>query len=35
MFYFQNKDYILTKDGDKAIVKNKNKVNQIFELINI
>ena len=35
MFYFENKDNFLTKDGDKAIVKNKNKVNQIFELIDL
>jgi len=37
MIYFEKKDYILTKDGDKAIVrkKNKNNLNQIFELFDL
>ena len=37
MFYFKNKDYILTKDGNKSIVskKNKNYLNQIFELFDL
>ena len=35
ILYFQNQENILTKDGDKVIVKSKNKINQIFELINL
>ena len=35
MIYFHAKDFVLTKDGDKAMVRNKNKLNQIFELIDI
>ena len=37
MFYFEHIDYILTKDGNKAVVKkqNKNNVNQLFELIDL
>ena len=37
MIYFEKKDYILTKDGEKAIVrkKNKNNLNQIFELFDL
>ena len=35
--YFEKKDFILTKDGNKAIVrkKNKNYLNQIFELFDL
>jgi hypothetical protein len=37
MFYFKSNNYILTKDGDKAIVRKKNKdsSNQIFELFDL
>ena len=37
IFYFKNKGYILTKDGNKSIVlkKNKNYLNQIFELFDL
>ena len=35
ILYFQNQENILTKDGDKVIVKSKKKINQIFELINL
>jgi hypothetical protein len=36
IFYFNRKDYTLTKDKNKAIVKkNKNNINQIFELFDL
>ena len=37
MIYFLKKDFILTKDGNKAIVRKENKkyLNQIFELFDL